>query len=76
LVYGNTVVFKPATETAVTCAKIIDCFEEAGLPAGVINLITGPGSVVGQGIAENDGVNAVTFTGSNQVGKIIGQAAL
>lgn len=76
LVYGNTVVIKPATETAVTCAKIIACFEEAGLPAGVINLVTGPGSVVGQGLAEHDGVNAVTFTGSNQVGKIIGQAAL
>ncbi len=75
LVYGNTVVIKPATETAVTCAKIIACFEEAGLPAGVINLVTGPGSVVGQGLAEHDGVNAVTFTGSNQVGKIIGQAA-
>lgn len=38
--------------------------------------MTGPGSVVGQGLAEHDGVNAVTFTGSNQVGKIIGQAAL
>ncbi|MGQ5178531.1 alpha-ketoglutaric semialdehyde dehydrogenase GucD [Bacillus halotolerans] len=76
LVYGNTVVIKPATETAVTCAKIIACFEEAGLPAGVINLVTGQGSVVGQGIAEHDGVNAITFTGSNQVGKIIGQAAL
>ncbi|WP_460267436.1 aldehyde dehydrogenase family protein, partial [Clostridium tertium] len=76
LVYGNTVVIKPATETAVTCAKIIACFEEAGLPAGVINLVTGPGSVVGQGLAEHDSVNAVTFTGSNQVGKIIGQAAL
>lgn len=75
LVYGNTVVIKPATETAVTCAKIIACFEEAAL-AGVINLVTGPGSVVGQGLAEHDGVNAVTFTGSNQVGKIIGQAAL
>lgn len=60
----------------MTCAKIIACFEEAGLPAGVINLVTGPGSVVGQGLAEHDGVNAVTFTGSNQVGKIIGQAAL
>ncbi|MHA7766728.1 alpha-ketoglutaric semialdehyde dehydrogenase GucD [Bacillus atrophaeus] len=76
LVYGNTVVIKPATETAITCAKIIACFEEAGLPGGVINLVTGPGSVVGQGLAEHNGVNGITFTGSNQVGKIIGQAAL
>ncbi|MCM3569004.1 alpha-ketoglutaric semialdehyde dehydrogenase GucD [Neobacillus mesonae] len=76
LVYGNTIVVKPATETAVTCAKIIECFEEAGFPAGVVNMVTGPGSVIGQGIAEHEEVNGITFTGSNSVGKRIGQAAL
>ncbi|MFJ8247560.1 alpha-ketoglutaric semialdehyde dehydrogenase GucD [Peribacillus asahii] len=76
LVYGNTVVVKPATETAVTCAKIMECFEEAGLPNGVINMITGPGSVIGQGIADHEDVNGITFTGSNGVGKRIGQSAL
>ncbi|MCU6795463.1 aldehyde dehydrogenase family protein [Paenibacillus sp. WQ 127069] len=76
LIYGNTVVLKPATETAVTAAKIIECFAEAGLPAGVINLITGSGSVIGQGLAEHKDVNGITFTGSNQVGKSVGQAAL
>lgn len=76
LVYGNTVVIKPATETAVTCAKIVECLEEAGFPAGVINLITGPGRTIGQGIADHKDINGITFTGSNGVGKQIGQAAL
>ncbi|WP_221563194.1 alpha-ketoglutaric semialdehyde dehydrogenase GucD [Alkalihalobacillus sp. TS-13] len=76
LIYGNTVVLKPATETAVTCAKVFECFEEAGFPAGVVNMVAGPGSVIGQGIADHPDVNGITFTGSNAVGKQIGQAAL
>ncbi|WP_199613886.1 alpha-ketoglutaric semialdehyde dehydrogenase GucD [Paenibacillus alkalitolerans] len=76
LIYGNTVVLKPASETAVTCAKVIECFVEAGLPAGVINMLTGPGSVIGQGLAQHPDVDGITFTGSNGVGKRIGQAAL
>jgi alpha-ketoglutaric semialdehyde dehydrogenase len=76
LIYGNTVVIKPATETAITCAKVIECFQEAGLPKGVINMVTGKGSVIGQGIAEHADVNGITFTGSNPVGKKIGQIAL
>jgi len=69
LVYGNTVVFKPATEAAVTAAKVIECFSEAGLPEGVLNFITGSGSIIGQGIIEHPQVNAITFTGSETVGK-------
>jgi alpha-ketoglutaric semialdehyde dehydrogenase len=76
LIYGNTVVIKPASETAVTCAKIIDCFAAAGMPAGTVNMVTGSGSVIGQGLAEHPDVNGITFTGSNTVGKKIGQAAL
>jgi acyl-CoA reductase-like NAD-dependent aldehyde dehydrogenase len=76
MIYGNTVVLKPASEAAVTAAKVIECFHEAGFPKGVINLVTGKGSVVGQGIANHPEVNAVTFTGSNQIGKKIGEAAL
>lgn len=76
LIYGNTVVIKPAQETAVTCAKVIECFEEAGLPAGVLNLVTGAGSIIGQGLVDHPDVNAITFTGSNEVGKRIGQSAL
>jgi alpha-ketoglutaric semialdehyde dehydrogenase len=75
LIYGNTVVLKPATEAAVTAAKVFECFEQAGFPNGVINLITGKGSVIGQGLAEHPDVAAVTFTGSNSVGKQIGQTA-
>lgn len=76
LVYGNTVVLKPAQETAVTAAKVIDCFHEAGLPAGVVNLVTGAGSVIGQGIIDHPDINGITFTGSDQVGKRVGQGAL
>ncbi|WP_163539152.1 alpha-ketoglutaric semialdehyde dehydrogenase GucD [Gracilibacillus sp. YIM 98692] len=76
LIYGNTVVLKPATETAVTCAKVFECFAEAGFPSGVVNMITGAGSVIGQGLAEHPDVNGITFTGSNRVGKQIGQLVL
>ncbi|WP_277679452.1 alpha-ketoglutaric semialdehyde dehydrogenase GucD [Gracilibacillus dipsosauri] len=76
LIYGNTVVIKPASEAAVTCAKVIECFAEAGIPEGVVNMVTGSGSVIGQGIAEHPDINGVTFTGSNAVGKQIGQTAL
>src|SRR5699024_1070399 len=65
LIYGNTVVFKPATETGVTATMLVECFEEAGIPSGVINLITGAGSVIGQGIAEHPQIVGVSFTGSN-----------
>ncbi len=74
LIYGNTVVLKPATEAAVTAAKVIECFERAGLPNGVINLVTGKGSVIGRGLAASKDVDAVTFTGSNQTGNTIAQA--
>ncbi|MEW9673947.1 alpha-ketoglutaric semialdehyde dehydrogenase GucD [Ammoniphilus sp. 3BR4] len=76
LVYGNTVVLKPAQETAVTAAKVMDCFHEAGLPAGVVNFVTGAGSVIGQGIIDHPDINGITFTGSDQVGKRVGQGAL
>ncbi|MDC3416045.1 alpha-ketoglutaric semialdehyde dehydrogenase GucD [Aquibacillus salsiterrae] len=73
LIYGNTVVLKPATEAAVTAAKVVKCFEQAGVPSGVINFVTGKGSVIGQGLADHKDVHAVTFTGSNNVGSGIGQ---
>lgn len=76
LVYGNTVVLKPAQETAVTAAKVIECMAEAGLPAGVLNMVTGNGSVIGQGIIDHPDINGITFTGSDNVGKMVGQGAL
>jgi aldehyde dehydrogenase (NAD+) len=75
LIYGNTVVLKPATEAAVTAAKVVECFDQAGFPNGVINLVTGKGSVIGQGLAEHPDIEAVSFTGSNTIGKQISQAA-
>ncbi|MCI3919625.1 aldehyde dehydrogenase family protein [Paenibacillus sp. TRM 82003] len=76
LAYGNTVVWKPATETAATAAAVMQCFADAGLPAGVLNMVAGSGSVIGQGIAAHPGIHGVTFTGSNAVGRQVGAAAL
>lgn len=75
LIYGNTVVLKTAQETGVTAAKVIECFDEAGLPAGVVNVVFGSGSVIGQGLAEHPDVDGISFTGSNAVGRAVGQAA-
>lgn len=75
LVYGNTVVFKPAQETAVTAALVIECFHEAGLPAGVVNLVTGRGSVIGPALVEHPDIAGISFTGSEEVGRGIGAAA-
>src|SRR5437763_3631119 len=68
LVAGNTVVFKPATLTPATAVRIVEIFEEAGIPKGVLNLILGSGSDAGDEIINHPAVKAVSFTGSNQVG--------
>jgi acyl-CoA reductase-like NAD-dependent aldehyde dehydrogenase len=73
LIYGNTVVLKPASEAAVTAAKLIECIDEAGLPKGVVNFVTGKGSVVGQRLIDHPEVNGITFTGSNEVGRGVAQ---
>ncbi|MFF2445570.1 alpha-ketoglutaric semialdehyde dehydrogenase GucD [Neobacillus sp. NPDC058068] len=76
LIYGNTIVFKPATETAITAAKLVEVFDEAGLPAGVLNLVTGKGSIIGDYFLEHRGINAISFTGSNDIGKKVATAAI
>ncbi len=68
LVAGNTVVFKPATLTPATAVRIVEIFEEAGIPAGVLNLILGSGSDAGDEITCHPAVRAISFTGSNGVG--------
>jgi methylmalonic acid semialdehyde dehydrogenase len=68
LVAGNTVVFKPASLTPATAVRIVEIFEEAGIPAGVLNLILGSGSEAGDEIIGHRAVKAVSFTGSNDVG--------
>ncbi len=75
LVYGNTIVFKPASEAAVTAAKVAKCFVEAGLPKGVFNFVTGSGSVVGNTIIQSKLLNGITFTGSSSTGRMIGKIA-
>ena len=68
LVSGNTVVFKPAELTPMCAVKLMEIFQQAGIPAGVLNLVLGSGSVVGNAIVGHKDVNAISFTGSNEVG--------
>lgn len=68
LVAGNTVVFKPASDTALTGWKLAECFRDAGLPAGVFNFVTGGGRRVGQPLVDHPDVAGITFTGSYDVG--------
>jgi aldehyde dehydrogenase (NAD+) len=76
LVAGNTVVFKPATNTPATAVRIVELFAEAGLPPGVLNLILGSGSEAGDEIVSHPAVRAISFTGSNSVGvRLYEQAA-
>ena len=71
LVYGNTVVFKPASFAPHSALLLVEALVEAGLPPGVINFVTGSGSVAGDTIATSPDVNGITFTGSYAVGKQI-----
>lgn len=76
LVAGNTVVFKPAELTPWTASVLVELFEEAGLPPGVLNMVVGPGSAVGEIIVQHPHIHAVSFTGSNEVGRrVIVEAA-
>ena len=68
LVCGNTVVFKPATLTPLTAMKIVEIFAEAGLPAGVLNLVMGSGRDAGDELVQSPIVRGLSFTGSNEVG--------
>ncbi len=68
LVCGNSVVFKPASSTPMSAVKLVEVFEEAGLPSGVLNLVTGPGSSVGNALVESPHVRGISFTGSTEVG--------
>ncbi|HYS78523.1 MAG TPA: aldehyde dehydrogenase family protein, partial [Candidatus Dormibacteraeota bacterium] len=68
LLGGNTVVFKPSSDTPLTGYMLAECFREAGLPDGVFNYVTGPGSSVGEELVTNPGVDGILFTGSRDVG--------
>jgi aldehyde dehydrogenase (NAD+) len=69
LACGNTVVVKPASNTSLSLLKFAEYAREAGLPAGVLNVVPGRGSVVGNAIVDHPGVDAIAFTGSTEVGR-------
>jgi len=71
LIYGNTVVLKLGYEAPRTGLHIAECFAEAGLPAGVLNVLTGAGSKVGAELVRNRDVRAISFTGSVPVGRAV-----
>ncbi|MBI4870114.1 MAG: aldehyde dehydrogenase family protein, partial [Candidatus Riflebacteria bacterium] len=69
LVCGNTLVFKPASDTPATAVKLVEVFEAAGVPKGVVNLVHGGGGSVGNAIVNHPKVRLVSFTGSSSVGR-------
>jgi acyl-CoA reductase-like NAD-dependent aldehyde dehydrogenase len=69
LACGNTVIVKPASNTSLSLLKFAEYAKEAGLPAGVLNVIPGRGSVVGNAMVDHPGIDAIAFTGSTEVGK-------
>ncbi|MEM0305205.1 MAG: aldehyde dehydrogenase family protein [Saccharolobus sp.] len=71
LAAGNTAIIKPATKTPLIVAKLLDVLTRAGLPEGVVGLVVGKGSEVGDTIVSNDNIAAVSFTGSTEVGQRI-----
>jgi alpha-ketoglutaric semialdehyde dehydrogenase len=73
LVCGNTVILKPAEDTPACATKLIEIFEKAGFPPGVVNLVHGIGEEAGKSLVEHPDVNLVSFTGSSQTGSIVGE---
>jgi 1-pyrroline-5-carboxylate dehydrogenase len=68
LIAGNTVVFKSASATPLSGVNLIHAYEDAGIPAGVINMVMGPGDSVGDELQSNPGIDGIVFTGSFEVG--------
>jgi aldehyde dehydrogenase (NAD+) len=75
LACGNTVILKPASQTPLTALALGEIAVEVGLPPGVLNVITGPGSSVGQAIVEHPGIDKIAFTGDTSTGKAIMKSA-
>ena len=75
LACGNTIVIKPASQTPLTAIALAEVAAEVGLPPGVLNVITGPGSSVGQAIVEHPGIDKIAFTGDTATGKSIMRSA-
>jgi acyl-CoA reductase-like NAD-dependent aldehyde dehydrogenase len=75
LICGNTAVIKPAEDTPLSTYNLVSALEEAGLPPGVLNIISGLGQEAGAALVNHPGVRLISFTGSTEVGRTIGQAA-
>jgi phenylacetaldehyde dehydrogenase len=75
LATGNTVVLKPAEQTPLAALYLAEIMAEAGLPKGVVNVVTGYGETAGAALAAHEGVDKIAFTGSTEVGRLIAKAA-
>lgn len=71
LICGNTVVLKPAEDTPLSAINLVKACEEAGIPPGVVNVVTGYGETVGAALTEHAGVRLISFTGSTETGRIV-----
>jgi acyl-CoA reductase-like NAD-dependent aldehyde dehydrogenase len=74
LVCGNTAVLKPASQAPLAPWHLVNALHEAGLPAGVVNFVTGPGAAVGSALIEHPAVRAISFTGSTEIGTRVYQS--
>ena len=75
LVTGNTVIMKPSEQSVIIGAMLMECFEEAGIPPGVLNFLNGRGSIVGAHLVDHKDVDLIAFTGSREVGLRIYESA-
>src|ERR1700726_4140858 len=75
LASGNSVVIKPSEQTPLTTVRLVELLHEAGIPAGVVNVVNGVGAVAGAALASHPKIRKVVFTGSTDVGRTIGEAA-
>jgi aldehyde dehydrogenase (NAD+) len=76
LIFGNTIVWKPAEPASITGFVLMQLLEKAGFPKGVVNMVLGKGSEVGQGISSHPLIHGISFTGSNDVGRKVGLTAV
>ncbi len=74
LICGNTIVIKPATDTPLSVVNLMKACEEAGIPKGVINMVTGSGGALGDKLINDDRVRIVSFTGSTEIGRKVSEA--
>ena len=72
---GNSVVFKPASTTPISAVHLMECVDQAGVPKGVINLITGPGNTAGMALIEHPMIDGICFTGDTATGEVISKRA-